>query len=40
MYNGHGDVVKVVDSNGRVTKDYEYDAFGVVDNENATDINP
>lgn len=40
MYNGHGDVVKVVDSNGRVTKDYEYDAFGVVNNENATDINP
>ena len=40
VYNGHGDVVKVVDSNGRVTKDYEYDAFGVVDNENATDINP
>ena len=40
VYNGHGDVVKVVDSNGRVTKDYEYDAFGVVDNENATDGNP
>ena len=40
VYNGHGDVVKMTNSNGAVTKDYEYDAFGVIEDENAADINP
>ena len=29
LYNAHGDVVQLADGSGAVTKDYDYDAFGV-----------
>jgi len=29
LYNAHGDVVQLADGSGVVTKDYDYDAFGV-----------
>jgi len=29
VYNGHGDVVQLIDESGTLTKTYEYDAFGV-----------
>jgi len=29
LYNAHGDVVQLADGSGAVTKDYNYDAFGV-----------
>jgi len=40
VYNGHGDVVSIVDGNGLITKTYDYDAFGVETDKNETDLNP
>lgn len=39
-YNGHGDVVQLLDSEGNVTKYYEYDSFGNEVNEDENDENP
>ena len=40
LYNAHGDVVQLTDDSGTVTKDYDYDAFGVERNRDANDSNP
>ena len=40
LYNAHGDVVQLTDGSGTVTKDYDYDAFGVERNRDANDSNP
>ncbi len=40
IYNGHGDVVKVANSSGTVTRNYAYDAFGVISSTSSTDSNP
>jgi len=40
LYNGHGDVVQLVDVSGALTKEYDYDAFGNEENINAVDVNP
>ena len=39
-YNGHGDVVQLTDSTGAITKQYNYDAFGVETNKTNNDTNP
>lgn len=39
-HDGHGNVTAVTDENGAVLKSYEYDAFGVELNEDASDGNP
>ena len=40
LQNGHGDVIQLADSNGLVTKLYDYDAFGVERDMDAQDVNP
>jgi len=40
VYNGHGDVVQLIDESGTLTKAYEYDAFGVEKDADEEDINP
>ena len=40
VYNGHGDVVQLIDESGTLTKTYEYDAFGVEKDADEEDINP
>ena len=39
LYNAHGDVVKLTNSSGTVTKTYAYDAFGVEKNPDPNDAN-
>lgn len=39
-YNGHGDVVQLTNSTGAITKQYNYDAFGVETNKTNNDTNP
>ena len=39
-YNGHGDVVQLTNSTGAITKQYDYDAFGVETNKTDNDTNP
>ena len=39
-YNGHGDVVQLTNSNGDITKQYSYDAFGVEIDKADNDTNP
>ena len=38
--NAHGDVVDFTDKDGKVTKKYTYDAFGVEKNISDSDSNP
>lgn len=41
LYNGHGDVVALTDATGKVTKEYDYDAFGndkIKTHHNASDF--
>ncbi|MDE6677995.1 MAG: hypothetical protein K2K02_03040, partial [Ruminococcus sp.] len=38
--NAHGDVVNLIDKDGKVTKKYIYDAFGVEKNIDDSDANP
>ena len=40
LYNGHGDVVQLTNTNGTVVKDYDYDAFGVEKSIDENDTNP
>ncbi len=40
LFNGHGDVVNLSNTNGTSTKTYEYDAFGVEQNIDELDGNP
>ena len=40
LFNAHGDVVNLVNTNGTVTKSYDYDAFGNEQNPSAADPNP
>jgi len=40
LFNAHGDVVQLADSNGVVVKTYKYDAFGVEWNPSSSDANP
>ena len=40
LYNAHGDVVQLNNTNGVVTREYQYDAFGNERNPDATDANP
>lgn len=40
VYNGHGDVVQLVDISGNVAKEYEYDSFGNEVNPVSSDDNP
>ena len=40
LYNAHGDVVQLTDGSGTVTKNYDYDAFGVERNRDENDSNP
>jgi len=39
QFNAHGDVVQLTDNAGTVTKNYDYDAFGVEKNPDAADTN-
>ena len=39
LHNGHGDVEQLMNDNSLVTKEYEYDAFGVETNPDAADTN-
>ena len=39
MQNEHGDVVNLTDKDGKVTKSYRYDAFGVEKNIDEKDTN-
>ena len=39
LYNGHGGVVQLTDSNGTVVMTYDYDAFGVVTEATGTITN-
>lgn len=39
-YNAHGDVARLTNSSGDITKQYSYDAFGVEQNQDANDTNP
>ena len=39
-YNGHGDVVQLTNNTGAITKQYNYDAFGVETNKTNNDTNP
>jgi YD repeat-containing protein len=40
VFNGHGDVVQLTDSNGNVVRTYDYDAFGVENSPDEADTNP
>ncbi|NLH01616.1 MAG: RHS repeat-associated core domain-containing protein, partial [Clostridiales bacterium] len=40
LYNGHGDVIQLVDATGTVAKEYDYDAFGNEKNISESDVNP
>ena len=40
LYNAHGDVVQLSNTNGVVTREYQYDAFGNERNPDAADTNP
>ncbi len=40
LYNGHGDVVQLTQTNGTITKNYDYDAFGIEKNIDQNDTNP
>ncbi len=40
LYNGHGDVIQLTQTNGTVTKNYDYDAFGIEKNIDQNDTNP
>ena len=40
LYNGHGDTVTIVDTNGTILNTYEYDSFGVITSETGTFDNP
>lgn len=40
LYNAHGDVVQLTDSQGNVVKEYDYDAFGREVNPDNNDANP
>ncbi|MCT4618890.1 MAG: hypothetical protein N4A62_05825 [Marinisporobacter sp.] len=40
LYNGHGDVVQIVDQNGNVVNSYEYDVWGNIKNQKETIENP
>jgi len=40
LYNAHGDVVALADSDGAVTKTYTYDAFGTELDKDENDTNP
>ena len=40
LYNAHGDVVQLSNTNGVVTREYQYDAFGNERNPDAADANP
>lgn len=33
LYNGHGDVVQILDTNGNVVNSYSYDAWGNITNQ-------
>ena len=39
LFNGHGDVVQLTGTDGIVTKNYDYDAFGNEKNPDASDTN-
>ena len=39
-FNYHGDVTELTDATGTVLKSYKYDAFGIEENIDPTDINP
>jgi RHS repeat-associated protein len=36
LYNGYGDVVQIVDTNGNVVNSYQYDEWGNILNQNET----
>ncbi len=40
LYNGHGDVIQLTQTNGTVSKNYDYDAFGIEKNIDQNDTNP
>lgn len=40
LYNGHGDVVQVVDRNGNIVNNYQYDEWGNILSNNETVSNP
>ncbi len=40
LYNGHGDVVQLTQTNGTITKNYDYDAFGIEKDIDQNDTNP
>lgn len=40
LYNGHGDVIQIVDRNGNVVNSYEYDEWGNIRTSNETISNP
>lgn len=40
LFNGHGDVVQLTGSDGNVSKEYDYDAFGNEKNPDDADTNP
>ena len=40
LYNAHGDVVQLTNTNGELTKNYNYDAFGNERSPVETDVNP
>jgi len=40
LHNAHGDVVQLANQSGTVTRNYDYDAFGVERNPVANDTNP
>jgi RHS repeat-associated protein len=40
LYNGHGDVVQIVDRNGNVVNNYKYDEWGNILESNETISNP
>ena len=39
-YNGHGDVVQLTNNTGAITKQYNYDAFGVETNKTNNEYEP
>jgi RHS repeat-associated protein len=39
LYNGHGDVVQLTDTDGNMVKNYSYDAFGVEKDPDPNDTN-
>ncbi|MEK4159517.1 MULTISPECIES: RHS repeat domain-containing protein [Paenibacillus] len=40
LYNGHGDVVQILDTNGNVVNSYSYDAWGNITNQKEGISNP